>query len=106
MNYDNYSERIKPLYDFKSFVKPRNEKKKVVRFPVKKGDMTTCQIEKNKFLQINDKRFYFPSAITSLPFGHCPLKELDKYKKKKGQKIELPFKKKTKTAGFGARGSD
>ena len=27
MNYDNYSERIKPLYDFKSFVKLRNEKK-------------------------------------------------------------------------------
>ena len=27
MNYDNYSERIKPMYDFKSFVKPRNEKK-------------------------------------------------------------------------------
>ena len=86
MNYDNYSERIKPLYDFKSFVKPRNEKKKVVRFSVKKGDMATCQIEKNKFLQINDRRFYFPKAIVSLPFGRCALKELDKYKKKKGQK--------------------
>ena len=94
MNYDNYSERIKPLYDFKSFVKPRNEKKKVVRFSVKKGDMTTCQIEKNKFLQINDKRFYFPNAIVSLPFGHCALKELDKYKKKKGQKIESYLLKK------------
>ena len=83
MNYDNYSERIKPLYDFKSFVKPRNEKKKVV-----------SQIEKNKFLQINDKRFYFPNAIVSLPLGHCALKEPDKYKKKKGQKIESYLLKK------------
>ena len=69
-------------------------RKKVVRFSVKKGDMTTCQIEKNKFLQINDKRFYFPNAIVSLPFGHCALKELDKYKKKKGQKIESYLLKK------------
>ena len=79
----------------------------MVRFSVKKGDMTTCQIEKNKFSQINDKRFYFPKAIVSLPFGHCALKQLDKYKKKEGAKNrELLFKKKTKTAGFGARGSD
>ena len=85
----------------------REMRKKVVRFSVKKGDMTTCQIEKNKFSQINDKRFYFPNAIISLPFGQCALKVLDKYKKKKGQKIEIYFlKKKTKIAGFGARGSD
>ena len=94
MNYENYSERVKPLYDFESFVKPKKEMKKVVRFSVKKGEMTTHQIEKNKFSQINDKRFYFPNAIVSLPFGHGALKELDKYKKKKGQKIEAYFLKK------------
>ena len=65
--------------------------KKVVTFSVKKGEMITHQIEKNKFSQINDKRFYFPKAIVSLPFGHGALKELDKYKKKKGQKIEAYF---------------
>ena len=91
MNYENYAERIKPLYDFKSFEKPKTEKKKVVRFTVKKGDMTTTQVEKKKFSQINDKRFYFPNAILSLPFGHVALKELEKYKKKKGQKIESYF---------------
>ena len=91
MNYENYAERIKPLYDFESFEKPKTEKKKVVRFTVKKGDMTTTQVEKKKFSQINDKRFYFPNAILSLPFGHDALKELEKYKKKKGQKIESYF---------------
>ena len=74
MNYENYSERVEPLYDFESFVKPKNEMKKVVRFSVKKGEMTTHQIEKNKFSHINDKRFYFPNAIVSLPFGHGALK--------------------------------
>ena len=91
MNYENYAERIKLLYDFERFEKPKTEKKKVVRFTVKKGDMTTTQVEKEKFSQINDKRFDFPNAITSLPFGHSALKELEKYKKKKGQKIENYF---------------
>ena len=91
MNYENYAETIKPLYDFESFEKPKTERKKVVRFTVKKGDMTTTQVEKTKFSQINDKRFYFPDAVVSLPFGHRALKELEKYKKKKGQKIENYF---------------
>ena len=49
MNYENYTERIKPLYDFESFSKPKTERKNVVRFTVKKGDMTTTQVEKTKF---------------------------------------------------------
>ena len=88
MNYENYTERIKPLYDFEHFEKLKTERKKVVRFTVKKGNMTTNQVEKKKFSQINDKRFYFPDAIVSLPFGDEALKELEKYKKKKEQKIE------------------
>ena len=86
MNYENYAERIKLLYDFESFEKPQTEKKKVVRFTVKKGDMATTQVEKKRFSQINDKRFYFPYAIVSLPFGHDALKELEKYKKRRGKK--------------------
>ena len=91
MNYQSFAERIKPLHSFNTFQKPRTEKKKVVCFTVKKGTMTTLQVEKNKFSQINDKRFYFPNAIVSLPHGHPALKKLDKYKKKKGQRIESYF---------------
>ena len=59
------------------------------------------------FSRINNKRFYFPDAVVSLPFGHCALKELEKYKKKKkGQKIENFFlKKKRETIRFRATGS-
>ena len=49
MNYENYAERIKPLYEFEHFKKPKTERKKVVRFTVKKGDMTTTQVEKKVF---------------------------------------------------------
>ena len=53
--------------------------------------MTTYQIVKYKFSQLNEKRFYFPNAIISLPFGHQALNELDELKKNKGQRIENYF---------------
>ena len=48
-------------------------------------------IKKNKFSQLNEKRFYLPNAIVSVPFGHFSLAEIDKYKKDKGQRIEKYF---------------
>ena len=53
--------------------------------------MTTHKIKKSKFSQLNDKRFYFPNAIVSLPFGHLALREIDEYKKDKDQRIEKYF---------------
>ena len=91
MDYENYAARIKPLDDFETFEKPKRDYKEVVRFAVKKGDMFTTKITKTKFSQLNDKRFYFPNGIFSLPFGHPSLKELDDYKNQKGQKIEKYF---------------
>ena len=90
MDYENYTERIKPLYNFDSFKKPKTDSKPMVNISVKTGEMTTRKIVKSKFSQLNDKRFYFPNAIISLPFGHSALKELDDLKKKtkvKGLKI-------------------
>ena len=60
---------------------------------LKKGEMTTHKIIKSKFSQLNDKRFYFPNVVVPLPFGHCVLKDLDKFKKNKGQRIENFFLK-------------
>ena len=70
MDFENYAERIKPLYDFQSYKKPKVDNKNIVRISVKKGEMTTHTIKKNKFSQLNDKRFYFPNGIVSLPFRH------------------------------------
>ena len=61
MEYKNYAERIKPLFNFETYKKPKFDTKEVVRISVKKGEMTTHKIIKTKFSQLNDKRFYFPN---------------------------------------------
>ena len=48
-------------------------------------------IQKNKFSQLNEKRFYFSNGIICLPFEHFLLDEVDNYKKEKGQRIEKYF---------------
>ena len=91
MEYENYAERIKPLFDFKTYKKPKLDMKELVRISVKKGEMTRHKITKTKFSQLNDKRFHFPNGILSLPFGHSSLNEIDEYKKNKGQRTENYF---------------
>lgn len=95
MDYQNYAERIKLLYNFQSFKPPRLDEKEAVRIGTKNSEMTTYRIRKTKFSQLNNKRFYFPNAVLSLslPIGHGALKELDEYKKKKGQRLENFFMK-------------
>ena len=63
----------------------------MVHISVNKGEMTTNKIVKTKFSQLSDKRFYFPNAILSLPFGHPSLKDIDDYKKSQEQRIEKYF---------------
>ena len=47
------------------------------------GEMVKKAVVKNKFLQLNDKRFYFPDGIVSLPF-YCPLlSRINKFKQRK-----------------------
>ena len=63
MEFSNYSNGIKSLVNFDTFEK----------------------------LPANDKRFYFPDSILSLPYGHPSLSEIDNFKRQKGQKIEKYF---------------
>ena len=48
MDFENDAERIKPLYDFHSYKKPKVDNKNIVRISVKKGEMTTHEIKKKK----------------------------------------------------------
>ena len=96
MNYENFAERIKPLYDFNTYKKPKADSKNLVRISVKKGEMTTHTIKKNKFAQLNNKRFYFPNGIISLPFGHKYLEEIENYKNEKGQNWKVLLERKRK----------
>ena len=91
MDYENNTERIKPLIDFKAYKKPKADIKDIVRISFKKGEMTTHNIRKSKFSQLNNNRSYFPNAIVSLPFRHLAFREIDEYKKNKGRRIESIF---------------
>ena len=91
MEFSNYADRIKSLKNFDTFEKPAKEFKEVGLFIVKKVQMVTTSVTKTKFSRLNDKRFYFPSVILSLPCGNPLLYEIDTFKKEKGQKIENYF---------------
>ena len=91
MEFNNFAGRIKFLVNFDIFQKPPAEYKEVSRFTVFQGEMVKETVQKTKFSQLNDKRFYFPDGIVSLPYGHQNLKEIDDFKKEKGQKIEKYF---------------
>ena len=91
LNFEKFSQRIRSLVNFDTFVKPPSDYKEVSRFTVVAGEMKQKTVTKNKFLQINDKRFYFPDGILLLPFYHLNLKELNEFKQQMGQRIEKYF---------------
>ena len=62
-----------------------------MRLTADKAEMIGKTVVKTKFLQLNDKRFYFPDGVDSLPFGHPNLKKIDDFKHNHGQKIEKYF---------------
>ena len=47
------------------------------------------EIEKSKFAQINNKRYYFSNLIFALPFSHPYLHETVQFNRDKKQIIEL-----------------
>ena len=78
--------RIKSLVNFETFEQPPLDQKQVSRITVDHGEVVKKTSIKSKFSQLNDKRFYFPDRVISLSFGHPNLKEIDQFKKEKGQK--------------------
>ena len=52
------------------------------RFQIINDAMQMNTVNKIQFGQLNDKRFYFPNGIVSLPFGHFLFGEL---RKERGQ---------------------
>ena len=91
LGFENFSQRIKSLVNFDTFEKPPVDLKEVSRFSVVADEMEKKTIIKSKFLQINDKRFYFPDDILSLPFYHPNLKEHNEFIEKMGQRVEKYF---------------
>lgn len=68
--------------------------KKISRLAVTNGEMIMSTVTKNKFLQLNDKKFYFPNGVVSLPFHHPPLAKIDELKQKKDRGLKNSFGRK------------
>ena len=80
---ENFAQKIGSLVNFDTFEKPPRDTKKVSRLTIICGEMVKSVDVKNKFSQLNDKKFYFPDGIVSLPFYHPILLKIEKFKQKK-----------------------
>ena len=76
MSFENYADRLVSLTNFDIFKKPPAHCKEMSRLTVFQGEMQKKMVTKTKFLQFNDKGFYFSNGITSRPLSHPYLKEL------------------------------
>ena len=57
--------------------------------------MTT--VSKNKCMQLNDNKFYFPNGVVSLSFHRPCLAKINDFKQKKNKRFKNTFGKKKNT---------
>ena len=89
MKFEDYAERINSIREIETFAQLPKEKQKQNRFTIKNNQMILEEIEKSKFAQINNKRYYFSDRILSLPFSLPFLKEIVNFKTKKQTKQKM-----------------
>ena len=80
MNFDKHASRILTLEDAREGTNRFAKKQKQTRFKNWKGNMIIETIQKCEFGQLNDKRYVFPDGISSLPYGHLHLREIENFK--------------------------
>ena len=86
MNFETFASRIMDVREYK-YSQKKAQSVKQTRFQLKNTDMRILEQYKTQFAALNDKRYYLTDGITSLPFGHFLLAELDK-KKENYKKIQ------------------
>ena len=85
MEFEDHAKRINSIREIETFgqLSPEN------KFSIQNNEMILQEIEKSKFAQINDKRYYFSDEIVSLPFSYPYSHETVKFKRDKKQKSEV-----------------
>ena len=68
LSSENFSKRIGSLVNFDTFKKPPHDTKQISRLTVIAGEMVKSTVTKNKFSQLNDKKFYFSDGVFFLTF--------------------------------------
>ena len=85
MNFESFASRIMDVREW-SYSQKRAKTIKQTRFKLKRTDMRLIESYKTQFAGLNDKRYYLTDGVTSLPYGHFLLAELDE--KKNYEKIQ------------------
>ena len=70
MESEDYAKRINLIKETETSGHLLNEKQKQNRFAIKNNQTVLEEIEKSKFYQINDNKYYFSDGIVSLPFSN------------------------------------
>ena len=88
MNFESFASRI---MDTKQYTQAQKKAKSVkqARFKLSKTSMKFKEELKDQFAGLNDKRYYLPDGVTSLPYGHFLLAEIDNKKDNKKIRIVL-----------------
>ena len=79
MNFERFASRIMDVREYTNSQRKARSLKQT-RFQLKNTDMRMLEQYKTQFDALNDKRYFLTDGITSLPFGHFLLAELDKKK--------------------------
>ena len=83
MDFDSYFNRLSDLTEYSNeFLYNPNKVEQIEQkiFEVKNESMQMKSVTKVQFAQLNDKTFYSPNGIISLPYGHPYLEKLTKEK--------------------------
>ena len=91
MDFSAYCLKLANISDYFDSICKNKTKIKQKRFQIINDAMQMNTVNKIQFGQLNDKRFYFPNGIVSLPFGHCLFDEMRK-KKTQNRNIHLQIK--------------
>ena len=94
IEFEDYTKRINSIGEIETFGRLPKEKHKQNRFTIKNIEMPLKEIEKSKFAQISDKRYYFSDGIVSLSFSHLFLKEIIHFKREKSKKLRRFYNRK------------
>ena len=82
MNFESFSSKIIDTREY-TFAQKKSQSLKQSTFKLSKTTIHFKEELKVQFAGLNDKRYYLPDGVTSLPYGHFLLTELDKEKNKK-----------------------
>ena len=85
MNFESFASRIMDIREY-TYSQKKAKQIKQMRFQLKTTDMKLTEVNRTQFAGLNDKRYYLTDGVTSLPYGHFLLAELDEKKATKNSK--------------------